>query len=73
MHPGLYPVFPHVLFKLHDAVTGGKNGEVTAQAYSLTGMHLGAELTHDNIARKYRLTAETFYAASLSRTIAAVA
>ena len=73
VHPGEHPFFADIFFKLHNSVASRENGEIPTQADAAARMHLRAELTHDNIARKHGLTAETLHAPALARAVAAVA
>lgn len=72
VHAGKNPVFPYVLFKLHNAVAGCVDGKVAAKADAVSRMHLGTELTHNDIAGKNTLPAEALHASALSRAIAAI-
>src|SRR4249919_3165385 len=50
-----------------DAVDGGEEGVVAADADILAGVHLGAALTDQDVARQDLLAAEAFYAQPLAR------
>lgn len=65
--------FAHIFFKAHNAINFCEYGVVPAHAYVLAGMHNGAQLTHNNISGKNALAAKALYAASLARTVAAIA
>src|SRR5258708_20893497 len=56
-----------------DAVDGGEEGVVAADADILAGIHLGAALADQDVARQDLLAAETLDAQPLARGIAAVA
>jgi hypothetical protein len=72
-HSGQHTFLAHIFFKFHDAVPDGENGKIPAQARACPRMHAGPELAHDDVARKYGLTAETFDTPALSGAVAAVA
>lgn len=72
MHSGEHFFLAGVLFKLHHAVTGGEDGKVAAKAHADAWVHFGANLTNDDVASNYRLTAEALNAAPLALTVATV-
>ena len=55
------------------AVGGGEQGVVAADADILAGIHLGAALADDDVARQDLLAAEALHAQALAVRIAAVA
>ena len=61
------------LAERHDAVGGGEQGVVAADADILAGIHLGAALTDQDVARQDFLAAEALHAEPLAVGIAAVA
>src|SRR3546814_10580142 len=58
---------------LHMAVGGGEQGVILAHADVLAGMHLGAALADDDIARNDGLAAELLDAEALGLGVATVA
>lgn len=73
MHTRFHSAFAHELFKFHNAVTGGEYSEIAAKANAFARMNFGAELTHDDVAGKYVLTAITLDASALTLAVATVA
>ncbi len=72
MHARKYATLADILFKAHHAINLGKQGKIPAHAHVDAGVHSGAQLAHQNIAGKNTLAAETFNAAPLAYTVAAV-
>ena len=70
---GQHAALAGVLFIAHHAVDLGEQGVVPAHAHVLTGIDPGPKLTHEDVARQHLLPAKTLDAASLARTVAAVA
>ena len=73
MNAGAFPVFAYILFELYNAVTGGEDGKVASKSDALSRVYLGAELAHNDVARKDMLPAEAFYTPALPLTVATVA
>ena len=61
------------LAERHDAVDGGEQGVVAADADILAGVHLGAALADEDVAGEDLLAAEPLHAEPLAVGIAAVA
>jgi hypothetical protein len=60
------------MFKLDEAVHGGKDGVILAQAHVVTRLDFGASLTDDDSARSHCLAAIPFHSQTLAGAIPTV-